>query len=114
MSGKKKSLLAILTIVMVFSLLLTSCAPSATNTPTDVAETEAPAAAETEEVAAPAETEAAPAETEAAPAETEAPAVDASGFKMAMILPGSIQDADYNTVESEGGDQGKKPEQEAF
>lgn len=81
MASKKSTLLVLLSVLMVASMLLASCAPAA------------PTAEATEQAAATTE---APATTEAAG--TQAPAVDASKYKMAMVLPGSIQDADYNAV----------------
>lgn len=84
MASKKSILLVVVSVLMVASLLLASCAPAATEAPaTEAAATEA--AATEAGTAAPADA-------------TQAPAYDASKFKMAMILPGSIQDADYNAV----------------
>ncbi len=62
---KHRKYFALLAVLVIASLVLAACAPSAPAT------TEAPPPAETE--APPAETEAPPAETEAPPAETEAP-----------------------------------------
>lgn len=81
MASKKSTLLVVLSVLLTASMLLASCAPAATPT---VAPTEA-AATEAVGTAAPADA-------------TAAPAFDPSKFKMAMVLPGSIQDADYNAV----------------
>lgn len=72
----KKRILALLSIVLVLTLLLSAC-QQATPAPTEAA---APAAAATEAPAA---------------AATEAPA---KVYKLAVIFPGVITDADYNTL----------------
>lgn len=81
MASTKKSTMFVLSIILVASFLLTACAaatPAATET----------AAAPTEAVT----------ETETPSGSSATAAPNAAGFKMAMILPGNIQDADYNAV----------------
>ncbi len=71
----KNKLLMLVSVLLVVSVMLAACTPTAA--------TEAPVVAETEATAA---------------AATEAPVEPAKEYKLAAIFPGVITDADYNTL----------------
>ena len=78
-------------LALVLALLLVACSGGDTAENTNEVETVAEETTATEEEA--------PAEEEAAePVEEEAPAEEAMAFKLAAIFPGTITDADYNTL----------------
>jgi len=80
-----------LVCVLLISMVLAACAPAATEAPAP-APTEAPAAVEPTKAPAAVEPTKAPVEPTAVPTEA------GPEIKFAMILPGPIQDADYNML----------------